>query len=207
MIINKSLLKLVDIYVIKIEESFTYSTNLLSTTEMNEINSLLFRKDQLLLFTSRIVQKYFITYLCGMTIDDVLIKKNTYGKPIIIYSNGNKVKYSVSYGLDIVVLSILNNKNYEIGVDVEFIDFDFNYKDILPSICLTHERNLIKNHTDFYKIWTKKESLMKSIGVGFVDENYKRTQLTLNDYEYDYNYLIYTFKLKNHIISVCLYKS
>lgn len=62
----------------------------------------------------------------------------------------------------------------EIGVDIEVINPDINYKDIAKSYFGAEELRFIETATDpakaFFLLWTRKEALLKACGLGIDDD-------------------------------------
>ncbi len=96
--------------------------------------------------------------------NDVVIKYNNYGRP---YLENLSIDFNISHSKDIVACSIVSNGFT--GIDVEQMSkLDINdYVSILSA----KELELIKNCSDelvvFYKLWTRKEAIMKGEGFGF----------------------------------------
>ena len=91
------------------------------------------------------------------------------GKPYVKLLSGI-IHYNVSHSGDYALIAICTEK---VGIDVELINPDVHYEDIMEisfnpdEIAHVHEsQNPI---FDFYKIWTRKESLLKALGSGIDD--------------------------------------
>ena len=82
---------------------------------------------------------------------------NEYGKP---YLENNELYFSLSDSKEYSVC-VISDKN--IGVDIEHITYKPN---ILKKICTEEELKLINNEEDFTKMWVKKESYVKFLGIG-----------------------------------------
>lgn len=85
---------------------------------------------------------------------------NAYGKPL-----SNKVRFNISHGGEYVCLGI---SNYEIGIDIEKIE-DLEYTQIENALSKDELKIALDNRA-VYTIWTNKESLLKCIGVGLIDD-------------------------------------
>lgn len=111
---------------------------------------------------------------------------NEYGKP---YLKNNEIYFNLSNSHDYSVCTISNS---EVGIDIEKITFKSN---IIDRICTEDEKKLIKNAKDFTKIWTKKESYIKYLGIGLSYGLKNVDTLTLNN--------IKTYKYDDYYISLC----
>lgn len=133
-------------------------------------------------------------------------------------SNGRKIHYTaegkpfiennhfnISHSGDYVVLAEADSP---VGVDIERVT-DIGIDDGLKNIALTErERFWVKDSLlRFYVVWTRKESLIKCEGSGFISEPDQIE--TLNDKNFDepvnYRgkiYCIESFMIEGHVISV-----
>lgn len=122
---------------------------------------------------------------------------NEYGKPI-----SSRCFFNISHSHGLVILGI--NDKCEIGVDIEKNkSIEDKYK---RYICNDEEYKYIKNDTDFLKIWTNKESLLKCLGVGINKKLSEVNGLPLNDIR-NYENKIYrsqTIIYGEYIISITI---
>ena len=82
---------------------------------------------------------------------------NEYGKP---YIKNNSLYFNISHSGIYTVLVIASS---EVGVDIEKITM---HENVIDKVCTNDEKKLIKNADDFTKMWVKKESYVKFLGVG-----------------------------------------
>ncbi len=85
--------------------------------------------------------------------------------------------FNLSDSGDRVIIAIAG---YEVGVDVEFIKPDFSYDSIISSHFNAQEIEYIKE-TDsanrFFKLWTRKEAILKATGIGLTEDLVSITSL------------------------------
>lgn len=79
--------------------------------------------------------------------------------------------FNVSHSAEFAVIAISRNK---VGIDIEYLAKDFTFTDLLPDVFHSNEVLTIQNtenqkHT-FYKLWTRKEALVKGLGTGINDD-------------------------------------
>ena len=79
--------------------------------------------------------------------------------------------YNVAHSGDRVLIAI---SSHQVGVDIELINTDFNYIDLLP-ICFSNEEvqdigNSQSPQIRFFELWTRKEALLKATGRGIDDQ-------------------------------------
>ena len=85
--------------------------------------------------------------------------------------------FNISHSGDIVLMAICDT--CEIGVDIEYKS-EAEGTTVKNYICSKEELDYIKNDSDFYKVWTSKESLLKCCGSGLVNELKKVNSLPID---------------------------
>ncbi|HLY69272.1 MAG TPA: 4'-phosphopantetheinyl transferase superfamily protein [Puia sp.] len=92
-------------------------------------------------------------------------------KPVLNKNSGGGLHFNISHSGDFVLIAISNS---EVGVDIEKINADFSYREILETNFSKEEIELIihsKNPVEsFYLLWTRKESLVKAMAKGLIDD-------------------------------------
>lgn len=111
---------------------------------------------------------------------------NKYGKP---YLKGNELYFNIS-NKDNITVCIVSDK--EVGIDIERII----YKErVINRICTEEEKRIIKTPEDFTKIWVKKESYVKYLGIGLEYGLKNINTIALNNFK--------LLKIKDYYISIC----
>jgi 4'-phosphopantetheinyl transferase len=90
-------------------------------------------------------------------------------KPFIKNTNGVPVCYNVSHSGDWIVIAVAAA---EIGVDTELINHTFEFKDIIAEYFNPGEINYINSEQScerLFKLWTRKEALIKATAKGLDD--------------------------------------
>lgn len=109
------------------------------------------------------------------------LKIGCYGKPYLPKSNGNSDLFFNSADADKMVIFGFT-RHSEIGVDIEKIKSIEEIDILMERIFSAKENNLFKSmkleekESKFYKLWTRKESLTKAMGIGL---NYPINLITL----------------------------
>ncbi|WP_316744376.1 4'-phosphopantetheinyl transferase family protein [Pedobacter antarcticus] len=79
------------------------------------------------------------------------------------------VEFSLSHSKDYVLVAL---SNQAIGIDIEWIDPSFEFNDIAINHFHPEEVGLLRNsmtaRSDFYTIWTRKESILKATAEGLI---------------------------------------
>jgi 4'-phosphopantetheinyl transferase len=97
----------------------------------------------------------------------ILYNKNKFGKP---YLNNSCIKFNMSHTSNYAAYII--SYKQEVGIDVEYIDYQLDIYEILPILCNQRELNFItqastqKQYSNFFTLWSTKEAVYKSLGYG-----------------------------------------
>ncbi|MFB8426343.1 4'-phosphopantetheinyl transferase family protein [Priestia megaterium] len=91
---------------------------------------------------------------------------NDFGKPYL----NNAIKFNLSHTNDIAVIAV--TKEYELGIDIEFIDEHIDISEVIQVAFSMQEIDLMsglkgkEKYNMFYRLWTRKEALLKGVGKG-----------------------------------------
>ncbi len=158
-----------------------------------------------------IISRAILKQLSGLYIntapESIEIVRDQNKKPII--KDFEHLHFNISHSGNCVAFAFSGSS---VGIDVEFINNDFDYKPI-AAICFTDsEINFAEESNkpadEFFKLWTRKEALLKATGEGLHDDMNKLNCLNdpfssdITDTDYD-SYRINTFEIaKNYIASI-----
>lgn len=110
-----------------------------------------------------ILNKSFETIL-RVPFADVIVLRDKHHKPYI--KNQNEIKFNISHTDGYVVIGFSKK---ELGVDIEKVNVDFAFEDILEDCFTFREINNIGfDASMFYKYWTAKEAYLKYEGCGLI---------------------------------------
>ena len=139
-----------------------------------------------------IFNKIVLQQILNNNLED--LKYTDLGRPYL----ENHPNFNISHSNQIVICVI--SKDGKIGIDVEELK-EINFQGLSKRYFHYNEQQLIKNKKDFFKIWTRKEAILKAQGCGLRVE-LKQLDTTRNPVELDQNYWLYPIDLpfKN---SVC----
>ena len=119
-----------------------------------------------------------IQYVIGKGFLKLLLSKYLNREPMDIefgYGMNNKpyikdtreLYFNVSHSRDWVVVGLCSD---ELGVDIEFVDKKFDFFPLIETHFSSQEANFIENsyspRHEFFKLWTRKESLLKATSLG-----------------------------------------
>lgn len=141
---------------------------------------------------SRTILNLVLKCLLEKEIDDLIVKRDKNNKPYLENTIG--LKFNISHTEGLVLLAFFKR---EVGVDVEKINYKFEFKDILEN-CFTKDEiiNIDNNIISFYRYWTAKEAYLKCDGIGLI-RNLKEIEIISYG-----NKVIEISDNKNNIISI-----
>ncbi|AWG22182.1 hypothetical protein FFWV33_11995 [Flavobacterium faecale] len=80
------------------------------------------------------------------------------------------IHFNISHAEDYAMIALSKT---EIGVDIEYIEKDFEFESLIPVIINASEEEVLEKSTDkkrdFYAAWTRKEAVVKATGQGIDD--------------------------------------
>ena len=113
---------------------------------------------------SRTILNLVLKCLLEKEIDDLIVKRDKNNKPYVESTLG--LKFNISHTDGLVLLAFFKR---EVGVDVEKINYKFEFKDILENCFTKYEIiNIDNNIISFYRYWTAKEAYLKYDGIGLI---------------------------------------
>ena len=113
---------------------------------------------------SRAILNLALKGLLEKEIDDLTVKRDKNNKPYVESTLG--LKFNISHTEGLVLLAFFKR---EVGVDIEKINYKFEFKDILEN-CFTRDEiiNIDNNIISFHRYWTAKEAYLKCDGIGLI---------------------------------------
>ena len=141
----------------------------LTPTEVKRAERYRHIKDKNRFIICRGILKYLLAKERHSDISEIQFENNINHKPYL--SIDKSLFFNVSHAGNYALIAI---GHYELGVDVEFIDTNFHYNEILSNVFNEEEIDQINtaenSRYQFYKFWTRKESIVKAIGKGIDDD-------------------------------------
>lgn len=113
---------------------------------------------------SRAILNLALKGLLEKEIDDLTVKRDKNNKPYVESTLG--LKFNISHTEGLFLLAFFTR---EVGVDIEKINYKFEFKNILEN-CFTKDEiiNIDNNIISFYRYWTAKEAYLKFDGIGLI---------------------------------------
>jgi 4'-phosphopantetheinyl transferase len=117
----------------------------------------------------------------GLDVNEIVLDTYSNKKPCL--PSHPSVFFNVTHAGDYAVIAIAKEP---VGVDIEYVNKDFDYNEILSGIFNKSEINEVFNSKDkqraFYKLWTRKEAIVKATGKG-IDDHFPEI-VSLDGYHY-----------------------
>lgn len=120
--------------------------------------------------TTRAALRRRLSEIVGAAPDALEIEADQHGRPLLRARTPVAIDFNVSHCHGMAALAVV--RGGRIGVDVEAHTGISDLRDVVPSVMGERERALLQNLTDtdftraFYGSWTRKEAIVKAIGVG-----------------------------------------
>jgi 4'-phosphopantetheinyl transferase len=163
---------------------YRFISSILSKDELSHVNNFKHKKDKISFLSRRYALRKILSLYLDADPKKISFNVNENQKPFIEVSiNNGKFSFNLSHSDSLAVLAVCRDNN--VGVDVEkinaFVSIDgfeklfFSDKEIL-SVNVDGRFKV----NEFYKVWTRKEALLKAVGVG-LNYNDLRAVCTVND--------------------------
>ncbi len=122
-----------------------------------------------------IIGRALLRIMLGNILDfnpfQIEIESNNYGKLILSNIKQQNLHFNLSHSQDYIIYAFCFND--EVGIDIEKIDTSINHLEISENYFTDMEIEYLKDSADkdaiakrFFTIWTRKEALLKAMGVG-----------------------------------------
>jgi 4'-phosphopantetheinyl transferase len=166
-----SLLDEIHVITIRISENIEgilSNIDLLSQNDLKKMGRIVRKQDKDSFLTSAVMKKILCGYYLGCEPHDVEFELNEFQKPKI--KNQGNIHFNTSHSGDRLVFIFCSNP---CGIDIEIINPKFDYSSVLERSFHPGEIDFIQKSNDpisqFFKIWTIKESILKAEGTGLMD--------------------------------------
>lgn len=173
--INSQVIHIYSYYLFENEFNPTRYLRILSNEELNEVNRLKFDKDKKVKVISRFLLRYLLSKYLRQKPEDLTFVKNSFGKISLSNSYLSKIKFNYSHSNGIILYSFALND--DIGIDIEKINLKIEFKELAIIYFSKKEIEFMGEATsqnavvrNFYRIWTRKEALLKALGTGLIND-------------------------------------
>ena len=129
------------------------------------------KTDQQRFIISKAVLRILLSRYLAADPKEIRFESGKNKKPELKNNFWPELHFNISHSGNWILIAI---SNQQIGIDVEEMNAFFNYKNLLPFSFSREEAAFIENsdlpYNNFYRLWTRKESLLKATGKGLVDQ-------------------------------------
>ncbi len=158
-------------YINEIENYFL----LLDEEEKKRALAFKFEKDKALFVISHGLLRKILAAYTEISAGSIVFSKNKSGKP---YIENSLLQFNLSHSGKHFAIAVSNAN--AVGVDMEEVNVQFDFTEIVKQHFSTEEKIQIKNsgnsHQTFFMLWTQKEAYLKMKGIG-LNENVNLTEV------------------------------
>jgi len=141
----------------------------LNAAELQRARKYHFEKDNNQFIITRSLLKFILAQHSSVPVSEINIEIDKNRKPHL--ASNPSVCFNVTHAKDYALILVRDNN--AVGIDVEFLNNDFDYSEMLKDIYSSQEIETVLNATDkthaFFKYWTRKEAIVKTTGTGISD--------------------------------------
>jgi 4'-phosphopantetheinyl transferase len=206
----------VDVYRIAVTSNQSlsdYFNSILSTDEQERALRYHQQKDRQQFIIGRGLLRHLLGNYSNQHPDKIQLATGINKKPFLQNSSVD-LHFNISHSGDWIMIAISDSA---VGIDVEKIDEDFSYKEILQQNLSKKEIDFIQNGKqpaeNFYLLWTRKEALLKATSKGIsndlcfipsLDGEHTVDQKIIGS---DESFCINSFKISENYIASIAYKT
>ena len=150
-----------------------------------------------------LISKYFLRKILSKFIhvepNAIRFEQTSNKKPTVA-----GVEFNLTHSGKLVLIAISKSL---IGIDLEYINKEFDFNPLLSNCFHQDEIDFLKANNNkidnFYKLWTRKEALLKATGEGLIDELDQINSLGNEVRRRDLSFDLQSFSLEdNNVISI-----
>ena len=186
----------IHVVLVKVDENFPFENHLylLNNNSINCVKKYFKRFDKVRSFFSELLKYNYLANYYNLPLKEIEIILDENARPYLKHKPLS-IDFNVSHCENYVVIAM--TRNARIGIDIEEINYKTEINDLANIVFSDSEKIIVKDKPEnFFLLWSKKESLIKAIGAGFLNDLYKETNLDLCLYQE-----VETSKYKAKIVS------
>ncbi len=148
-----------------------YLQSLLSADEMVRAERLIDPLKRHSFVMARSCLRQILAKYLGLNPELLKFGYNSSGKPFLSSPTKDKLTFNLSHSGSIAILAVAMDG--EVGVDIEKIDAALNFQSVARRYFTLAEMNeleklsILRRRRQFYRLWTRKEAVLKMYGTGF----------------------------------------
>ncbi len=152
------------------DEEYRYYWSILDKNEQNKALRFVRTSDGRGYVASHGKLRLILAEYLGLPPGKIPFTTQAYGKPFIAFGNAYGIRFNLAHSGDYMAVGVGNA--YDIGIDIEVWSDRVDYHGIM-ALCFSEEETRIWSDLPkelqkefFYKLWTRKESFIKAVGLG-----------------------------------------
>lgn len=165
------------------DEEYRYCWSILDKNEQKKALRFVRKRDDRGYVASHGKLRLILAKYLGSPPEKILFTIQSHGKPFVACGNSCGIKFNLAHSGDYMAVGV--GYAYEIGIDIEVWSDRVDYHGIM-ALCFSEEETRFWSDLPkelqqefFYKLWTRKESFVKAIGLGLeLDVSLVETTLT-----------------------------
>jgi 4'-phosphopantetheinyl transferase len=146
-------------------------SSLLSSEEKNRSQHFIFGRDRKRYIVRHGLLRIILSHYIDIEPNRIEFVFGQNGKPALKETmSNNDIRFNLSFSEGLCLFAITHCR--EIGVDIEFSSKSLDYDQIIHNFFTEKEKNFFRcmnknqKKTAFFRLWTKKEALVKATGIG-----------------------------------------
>ena len=151
------------------QENSASFLSLLSTDEIKRAKRLKDPKVASRQLISREILRLILGNYTGIDPKNLTISYSQFGKPFLSFPENSGIYFNLSHSGNLLLIAVTAGK--QLGIDVEKIEASIDITGIAPLVFSAEEQVALSHSADpiheFYELWTEKEAILKSSGLGF----------------------------------------
>ena len=155
------------------KQQFAILLGLLSKHELQKVKSFHYEEDRKRYIVAKATLRKLLSRYQLILPQSILFSRNAFHKPFL-HPNPNSLQFNVAHSGSKVLLAFrFNARGTSIGIDMEKVNNDYDYKVLVKEYFTEEEQLSISDENSselFYKLWTRKEALLKAFGTGLTDD-------------------------------------
>lgn len=145
----------------------------LTPAEIEKVYKYKFDKDRSRFIVGRALLRKMLGNILDFDPYQIKIESDNYGKLFLSNQEQLHLHFNLSHSEDYIIYAFCFKD--EIGIDIEIIDSSINHLEIAKNYFSANEIAYLENSNDqnrrveeFFRIWTRKEALLKAMGIGLL---------------------------------------
>ena len=174
--------------------------------ELKRSERFAFEKDRNQFITAHGMLRNILSRYMDFSPSQIQFKRTSNGKPYVHFPT-TFIKFNISHSENLILIALAD---HEIGIDLEKVKDSFEYNELSKTYFSHHEQKEITSSPlpkkTFYKLWTRKEAVLKASGIGITDE-LKNIEICFseNNASLSNDFYVSTFPVENSYASIaCL---